>query len=202
MLSHFGALRARNLRLAIIQNNELRIAGPIFTSSDLQSILKEVQPNAAGLAPVSTPAILDLVSSSAAQLGSKWSRVLLIGDFPALDPPTVQYASALLLRTFIRQQVQVSWLPVGRSGNGPMNGVFHIVVSGHFLVVTLHVFVVVRIAKGGFHRSPYFTARSGIVRLVRKSLKPNGKWQPPGQASGGRRWITLKVLNFARFGTG
>jgi tetratricopeptide (TPR) repeat protein len=57
-------------------------------------------------------ATLDLLATNAAQLGSKWSHVLLVGDIPSLDPSSVQYASAVLLRAFTAQQVQVSWLPI------------------------------------------------------------------------------------------
>ena len=44
--------------------------------------------------------------------------------------------------------------------------VFHIVLSSHFVLVTLHVFVVVRIAKGDFDRAPHLAARNGIGGLV------------------------------------
>ncbi len=112
LLSHYSSLRGRNLRLAIVQNNAVRVVGPFFSRARLQSALKEVQPNAESSAPGSTAAILDLLSANAAQLGTKWSHVLLVGDLPLLDPSTVQYASAVLLRAFSAQQVQASWLPV------------------------------------------------------------------------------------------
>src|SRR5450631_1514805 len=47
-----------------------------------------------------------------------------------------------------------------------MNGVLHIVVRRHFVLVTLHVFVVVRIGEGDFDRAPKLAARNGIGSLV------------------------------------
>jgi tetratricopeptide (TPR) repeat protein len=57
--------------------------------------------------------LFDALLSGVAQLGKGWSRVLLVGDFPALDPASVDYASAILLRAFIAQQVRVSWFAPG-----------------------------------------------------------------------------------------
>src|SRR5664280_1483596 len=47
-----------------------------------------------------------------------------------------------------------------------MNGVFHVVLSRHFVLVTLHVFVIVRIGEGDFDRAPKLAARNGIGSLV------------------------------------
>jgi hypothetical protein len=47
-----------------------------------------------------------------------------------------------------------------------MDGVFHVVISSHFVLVTLHIFVIVRIAKGYFDRAPHLAARNGIGSLV------------------------------------
>jgi len=112
LLAGFGSLRGRNLRLAIVQNNAVRVVGPLLSRLRLQNALKDVQPLTENATPAAKAAMLDLLSTNADQLGSKWSHVLLAGDFPSLDPATLQYASAVLLRAFIAEQVQVSWHPV------------------------------------------------------------------------------------------
>jgi tetratricopeptide (TPR) repeat protein len=112
LVSAYGSLRGRNLRLAIVQNNSLEVVGPLLGRLRLQNALKEVQPLTANAPPASSAAILDLLSTNVAQLGSKWSQVVLIGDFPSLEPSTLQYASAVLLRAFNSEQVQVTWFPI------------------------------------------------------------------------------------------
>jgi len=140
LVAVYGSLRTRSLRLAIVQNNAVRVVGPLLSRARLQSALKDIQPltetappggtaaqpttenvppgdmaaqpPAESVRPASTAAILDLLSTTANQFGGKWSRVLLAGDFPILDPVTLQYASAVLLRAFIAQQLQVSWYPI------------------------------------------------------------------------------------------
>lgn len=112
LASAYGSLRGKNLRLAIVQNNSVRVVGPLLSRFRLQNVLKDVEPLTETATPAATAAMLDLLSTNADQLGSKWSHVVLVGDFPALDPSTLQYASAVLLRAFIAQQVQVSWFPI------------------------------------------------------------------------------------------
>lgn len=112
LISHYNSTRGRSLRLVVVQNNAVRVVGPLLSRVRLESALKEVQLPAEGSGPAPTAAILDLLLANAGRLGSHWSHALLIGDLPSLDPAAVQYASAVLLDRFSTQQVQVSWLPV------------------------------------------------------------------------------------------
>jgi tetratricopeptide (TPR) repeat protein len=111
VLSLYGSSQGHPLRLATLRQGSLSIAGPFTSQTGLQRALEKVgavDPSAP--ASQASPAqLFDTLSADVAQLGSHWSRVLLIGDFPALDPASIDYASAILLRAFLAQQLRVSW---------------------------------------------------------------------------------------------
>ena len=80
----------------------------------LKSALEKIEPAGESAAHISAAGFYDAISANAGQWGGNWSRVLLIGDFPALETATKDYAEALLLRAFSSQHVQVSWFsPAG-----------------------------------------------------------------------------------------
>lgn len=116
LLALHTSLHGRPLRLALVRNGSLGVAGPFSSRALLKSALTQVQPAADPSESVSPSAALDTLSAGAPQLGADWSRVLLIGEFPALDPSAIEYASAVLLRAFGSQHLQVSWFaPAGGS---------------------------------------------------------------------------------------
>ncbi|PYU20455.1 MAG: hypothetical protein DMG30_21135 [Acidobacteria bacterium] len=109
LLVFYGSLRGRPLRIALLRNTSLAVAGPFANRAVLKRTLDDIPPPADTSATSSPSAIFEALSASASQLGTDWSSVLLLGNFPALDPPTLDYASAILLRAFGSQHVQVSW---------------------------------------------------------------------------------------------
>jgi|HubBroStandDraft_6_1064221.scaffolds.fasta_scaffold00051_17 Flp pilus assembly protein TadD len=115
VLSLYVSSPGHSLRLATLHQGSLSITGPFTSRAGLQRALDKVEavdpPATASQVPPAE--LFDTLSTDAAQLGSHWSRVLLIGDFPTLDPASVDYASAILLRTCMTQQVRLSWLAPG-----------------------------------------------------------------------------------------
>lgn len=108
----YGSLQGRPLRLAILRRSSLEAVGPFSSRAALQRALDKIVPPDSSM-PESQPPpgqLFDALGSAVAELGSRWSRVLLIGNFPALDSAVVDYSSAKLLRAFMAQQVRVSWL--------------------------------------------------------------------------------------------
>jgi len=112
------SLRGRPLRLALLRNGTIGVAGPFSSRAQLRSALNEVTAGPGSSAfpasPVilgqsASPALLDNLQASVGQLGSDWSRVLLIGEFPALETAAREYASSVLLRAFGGAHLQVSW---------------------------------------------------------------------------------------------
>jgi len=109
LLTFYTSLRGRSLRIALLRNTSLAVAGPIANRASLKSALDDVQSAADPSATLSPSAIFDALSASASQLGTDWSCVLLVGNFPVLDPSTLDYASAVLVRAFASQHLQVNW---------------------------------------------------------------------------------------------
>lgn len=109
LLALYASLHRHPLRLALLRNSSLGVAGPFASRGRLKSAFDEAAQAASDPAPVSPSAIIDTLCAAAPQLGSDWSHVLLIGEFPALDPSALDYAAALLLRAFGTQRIQLSW---------------------------------------------------------------------------------------------
>src|SRR5882762_1527288 len=133
LLALYTSMHGHPLRLALLRSSSLGVAGPFASRSRLKSALEEAAQAASDPAPVSLPAIIDALCAAAPQLGADCSHVLLFGELPSLDPLAIEYASALLLRAFGTQRIQLSWsapsggndawLPVLRStGGGILRG--------------------------------------------------------------------------------
>jgi hypothetical protein len=111
----FLALRGHPLRLALLRSGSIGVAGPFSSRAQLKSALNEVTAGTDSAASSSSPAapaspaLMDNLYASIAQLGSDWSRVLLVGEFPALETAAREYASSVLLRAFGNAHLQVSW---------------------------------------------------------------------------------------------
>jgi tetratricopeptide (TPR) repeat protein len=128
LLALYGAMSGRPVRLMVLRNGSTQTAGPFASRARFKGALEKMQAGEENAAPVSAEALYDALAANAVQWGSNWSRVLLIGDLPALEPGVREYATALLLRTLSSQHVQVSlfaqegeedaWLPVFRSTGG------------------------------------------------------------------------------------
>jgi predicted Zn-dependent protease len=112
----YGSLNGRAMRLVFLQNGAISVQGPFPSRARLKSTFEKIQLSTESAAPISAAAVYDGMASSIAQWGSNWSRVLLIGNLPQLEPAVRDYAAAILLRAFCSQHVQVSLLePDGRS---------------------------------------------------------------------------------------
>jgi tetratricopeptide (TPR) repeat protein len=110
----YGSLNGRQLRLVLLRNGTFVQAGPFTSRARLKSVLDKIESAEESATHVSSAGFFDAIATNATQWGSNWSRVLLIGDFPVLEPAAKEYAEAFLLRVFCSQHVQVSWFsPVG-----------------------------------------------------------------------------------------
>lgn len=124
LLTLYTSLRGHPLRLAVLGNGSIGIAGPFTTRAQLKSALSEVgSSNSSAATPSSnvpqatdrqgpstpSPSLLDNLYAGVGQLGADWSRVLLIGELPPLEASAREYASGLLQRAFASAHLQVSW---------------------------------------------------------------------------------------------
>jgi hypothetical protein len=109
LLTMFAALRKHPLRIALLQNGSLGMAGPFATRARLKAALDDAAQAATEPPAVLPLTIVDTLCAAAAQLGADWSHILLVGELPAMDPLTTEYAAALLSRAFETQRVQTSW---------------------------------------------------------------------------------------------
>ncbi len=109
LLTLFTSLHKHPLRVALLHNGALGMAGPFASRARLKAALDDA---AADISepPATLPiSMLDTLCSAASELGADWSRALLIGDVGAMDAATAEYASALVSRRFAAQRIQLSW---------------------------------------------------------------------------------------------
>ncbi len=124
LLELYTSLHGHAFRLGVLGQGALGIAGPFASRAQLKSALNEVAGGSdssaatASTASVASPALLDNLYASVGQLGANWSRVLLIGDLPPLEPSAREYASGLLLRAFGSAHLQVSWYAFSGGNDG------------------------------------------------------------------------------------
>jgi tetratricopeptide (TPR) repeat protein len=119
VLATYTPARGRVLHIALIRNGSLGVLGPFATRSRLKTALDDIPPAMdPTAAPVASATTLDILNASIEQFGTDGSRVILIGALPALSPEVTGYASGLLLRSFEKHHLQVSWYAVsgGRDG--------------------------------------------------------------------------------------
>ena len=109
LLALYPILHTRKLRLAILRDGQLLLAGPFTGPARFRATLNEIRPPAAS-ASGGTPAValtlIDSIYANAEQLGADWSSLLVIGNFPALDPAVAQYASGLLFRGLVSRHIR------------------------------------------------------------------------------------------------
>lgn len=117
ILAAYTPARGAKLHLALLQNGSLVKAGPFPTRLRFKNALDEIRLAAAQSSPPSGGAMVESMFGSAAQFGGEWSSVIFVGEWPAVDPGSADYAVALLLREFSTQHLRVSW--VAPSGNAP-----------------------------------------------------------------------------------
>lgn len=116
LLTFYPLLRGKPLRVALLQNGSFGVTGPFPTRTQLKATLDEIPPAATASASGSAAAFFDALNLSVEQWGADGSHVLLAGELPPLDPLSSDYAAALLLRTFTKHRLQVSWFsPTGGS---------------------------------------------------------------------------------------
>ncbi len=108
VLTLYGAMKGRELRLAVLQNGSVATAGPFASRARLKSAFEKITPVIENSLSGTPETVYDALATSAPQWGANWSRVLLIGNFPLLEPATKEYAAALMLRAFCSQHIRVS----------------------------------------------------------------------------------------------
>jgi Flp pilus assembly protein TadD len=118
LLAMYAALRKHPLRIALLHNGSLGMAGPFASRARLKAALDDAA-QAATDPPAALPlTIVDTLCAAASQLGADWSRTLLVGELPAMDPSTTEYAAALLSRAFGMQRIQASWYALSGGNDG------------------------------------------------------------------------------------
>jgi len=118
LLVMYAALRKHPLRIALLHNGSLGMAGPFASRARLKAALDDAA-QAASDPPAALPlTIVDTLCAAASQLGADWSHTLLVGELPAMDPSTTEYAAALLSRAFGMQRIQASWYALSGGNNG------------------------------------------------------------------------------------
>jgi len=110
LLTLYAGLRKHPLRVALLKNGSLGMAGPFASRARLKGALDDAAQAAAEPPAVLPLTIVDTLCAAAPQLGADWSHTLLVGELPAMDPVTTEYAAALLSRAFGTERIQVSWL--------------------------------------------------------------------------------------------
>src|SRR5712692_3781454 len=110
LLAMYAGLRKHPLRVALLKNGSLGMAGPFASRARLKAALDDAAQAAAEPPAVLPLTIVDTLCAAASQLGADWSHALLVGELPAMDPGTTEYAAALLSRAFGTERIQVSWL--------------------------------------------------------------------------------------------
>src|SRR5712691_11650647 len=105
LLAMYAGLRKHPLRVALLKNGSLGMAEPFASRARLDAAQAAAEPPA--VLPLT---IVDTLCAAASQLGADWSHALLVGELPAMDPGTTEYAAALLSRAFGTERIQVSWL--------------------------------------------------------------------------------------------
>ena len=114
ILAAYTPARGAKLHLALLQNGSLVKAGPFPTRLRFKSALDEIKPAAITPAPTPSGAMVEAMFGSASQFGAEWSSLVVVGDTPIVDPASLDYAVALLLREFSVQHLRVSWFaPAG-----------------------------------------------------------------------------------------
>lgn len=120
LLALYSSLRRHPLSVVLIRGGAVGVAGPFASRLHLKAALDDAAhslPATSAPAASSAPSSLDALCLAVPQLGGKWSNALVVGEFPTLDPLSVEFASAMLLRAFTTQQVQLSWLAPSGGGD-------------------------------------------------------------------------------------
>ena len=118
LLAMYAALRKHPLRIALLHNGSLGMAGPFASRARLKAALDDAA-QAATDPPAALPlTIVDTLCAAVSQLGADWSHTLLVGELPAMDPTTTEYAAALLSRAFGMQRIQASWYALSGGNDG------------------------------------------------------------------------------------
>src|SRR5712692_5509915 len=95
LLAMYAGLRKHPLRVALLKNGSLGMAGPFASRARLKAALDDAAQAAAEPPAVLPLTIVDTLCAAASQLGADWSHALLVGELPAMDPGTTEYAAAL-----------------------------------------------------------------------------------------------------------
>jgi tetratricopeptide (TPR) repeat protein len=108
------ANRTNPLRLAVLAGNDIQLAGPFQTRSQLQAALAEVAAAAATGQAVTPARFYTGLGTAAPQLGSNWSTVVLVGHFPEIAPELAAYTEGWLSVKLRSARFRVSyWDPSG-----------------------------------------------------------------------------------------
>ncbi len=116
LLDAYAEFHGRSVQLAVLSGKG-EFAAPVSVSSRarLKLLLEKIlAAEDSGQTPAAT--VLDDLLAVAQKLGPKGSSLLLAGQLPTMDAATTSFASALLIRAFAAQQMQVKLLsptPVG-----------------------------------------------------------------------------------------
>ncbi len=112
--SFYQASKLQSLRVAAINGSEVQFAGPFRTRALLQTGLTELLHAAPGVSDAAPLRFYSYLGNLASQFGSGWSRLVLVGRFPATDGELTGFTEGWLATQFRAAKLRVSyWTPSG-----------------------------------------------------------------------------------------
>jgi hypothetical protein len=111
---------ATPLRLAIVQGDSMKVAGPFQNRRELTAALHEIMPDATAQPDPNAVRAFQRIGSLIPELGSDWSSAILAGRFPAIFPELAAYTSAWLIELCTKQRLRLTYWPSDDASNSPL----------------------------------------------------------------------------------
>jgi tetratricopeptide (TPR) repeat protein len=108
LLDLYGALRGRTIQIGFLsKDGAFTLPVAVGSRARLKQLL-EKNVTGEGVQTVPSAVVLDDLIAAVPKLGPKQSCVLVVGEFPKVDQASTAFASALLIRAFLAQQLCAS----------------------------------------------------------------------------------------------
>src|SRR5215472_4497116 len=108
LLGFYGTLHGRAVQIGFLtKGGAFTLPVGVSSRTRLKQLL-EKNVFGEGIQTVPSEVVVDDLIAAIPKLGPKQSSVLVVGEFPKLDPASTGFASALLVRAFLAQQLRAS----------------------------------------------------------------------------------------------
>ena len=108
LLDFYSTLRGRAVQIGFLTKDGAFTLPVVVASRARLKQLLEKNVSGEGIQTIPSAVALDDLIAAIPKLGPKQSSVLVVGEFPKLDPASTAFASALLVRAFLAQQLRAS----------------------------------------------------------------------------------------------